>query len=87
MRIKEKVAGLLALPKEIALNLPLVIVTGRVEVNIENYKGIKEYTDTRVTIHTSAGLLAVEGRRLHLRQITVENIVVTGTIDSIGYPS
>ena len=87
MRLKEKVAGLLALPKEIALNLPQVIVTGRDEVNIENYKGIKEYTETKVAVNTSAGLLVVEGKKLHLRQITVENIVVTGIIDSFRYPS
>ena len=87
MRLKEKVTGLLALPKEIALNLPLVILTGRDEVNIENYKGIKEYTDTSVAVNTSAGLLLVEGKKLHLRQITVENIVVTGIIDSFRYQS
>ncbi|MDR1663331.1 MAG: YabP/YqfC family sporulation protein [Clostridiales bacterium] len=85
MGIREKLTGLLSLPREIALNLPLIIITGRDEVNIENYKGIKEYTDDRVTVNTSAGMLLVEGRKLKLRQITDENVIVSGVITALQY--
>jgi sporulation protein YqfC len=85
MGIKDKLAGALSLPKEVVLNLPVVVWTGRNEANIENYKGILEYSETRVRINTRAGLLAVEGSRLQLKQITDENIILTGDIDSLTY--
>jgi sporulation protein YqfC len=85
MRIRERLAGLMSVPKEIALNLPLIIVTGRDEVNIENFKGIQEYTDFTVAVNTSVGLLTVTGKKLRLRQVTSENIVVTGVIDEMRY--
>jgi sporulation protein YqfC len=85
MGIKDKLAGALSLPTEVVLNLPVVIWTGRNEANIENYKGILEYSDTRVRVNTRAGLLVIEGTRLHLKQITAENITVTGDINSINY--
>ena len=85
MSFREKIAGFLSLPAEIALNLPLAILTGRGELNVENYKGIREYTETKVTINTSSGMLAVEGKKLSIKQVTSENIVVTGRIDSLLY--
>lgn len=85
MGIKERVTGLLALPKEITLNLPLIMLTGRDEVNIENYKSIVEYTDTKIRVHTTSGLLTVEGKKLRLKQITAENIVVSGEMAGIRY--
>ncbi len=85
MGFKEKLAKSLSLPKEIVLNLPVVVWTGRNEANIENYKGILEYTDTCVRINTRAGLLVAEGTRLRLKQITAENILITGEISVISY--
>jgi sporulation protein YqfC len=85
MGLKDKLAGALSLPTEVVLNLPVVVWTGRNEANIENYKGILEYSETRVRINTRAGLLVAEGRRLELKQITDENIILTGEINSIAY--
>ena len=85
MRVKEKMTGILSLPKEIALDMPIVIATGRGEVNIENYKNLLEFTETKIRIHTSAGQLTVEGERLTLRQITTENILITGRIANIKW--
>ena len=85
MRVKEKMTDFLALPKEITLDLPLIMATGREEINIENYKNLIEFTDTKIRIHTSAGMLTIEGQRLKLNQITTENILVTGKINGIQW--
>ena len=85
MRVKEKMTGLLALPKEIALNLPLLTATGREELNVENYKKLVEFTDTKIRIHTTAGMLTVEGQRLLLKQITSEHVLITGKIQDIHW--
>ena len=85
MSIREKVTGALTLPKEIALDLPLVTALGRGEVSIENYKNLLAFTDTRIRIHTSSGLLTIEGARLQLKQITTETLVITGQITSVNW--
>ena len=85
MRIREKVAGFLTVPKEVALDLPLVMATGRGEVNIENYKSLLEFSEEKIRVRTKDGNMTVEGERLKLRQITTENVLITGLITGILY--
>jgi len=83
--IKEQLSELMSLPKEIILNLPQVILTGSGEVNIENYKNIIEYGDSRIRVNTNSGILLIEGTALGLKQITTELITVTGNIVRLEY--
>ena len=83
--IKEQMADLMSLPKEIVLNLPQVILTGNCEVNIENYKNIIEYTGNYTRINTNSGILLIAGRGLLLKQITSGHITVMGEITKLEY--
>jgi sporulation protein YqfC len=83
--IKERAAAFLSLPKEVALDLPLVMATGRGEVSIENYKDLLEFSETKIRVRTREGIMTVEGERLKLRQITTENVLVSGSISGILY--
>ena len=84
-KVKREVTAALALPKEIVLNLPLITLYGNEELNLENYKGVVEYTGERIRISTSKGILKIEGRNLLLKQVTSENISVTGGILRIEF--
>ena len=83
--MRETMTNILSLPKEIALNLPLITATGRDEVNIENYKNLIEFTDTKVRINTAAGVLTIEGTGLTLKQIITEHVLITGKIAEIKW--
>ena len=83
--IKKRLIDILELPKEVVLNLPLISITGREEMSIENYKGIIEYTEEKIRINTSAGVLKIEGKAMVLQQITSENIVIKGNIMKFEY--
>ena len=83
--IKEQMTDLLSLPKEIMFNLPQVTLTGTGEVNVENYKNIIEYTETKIRINSTSGVLLIVGYGLVLKQITAEYITVTGEIVTIEY--
>ena len=48
--IKRMLTAALELPKEIALNLPVISIIGAEEVGIENYKTIIEYSAEQVRI-------------------------------------
>ena len=85
--IKKKLVNTLELPKEIIFNLPLVTVIGNEEINIENYKGVIEYSPEKIRINTECGVLKINGEKLSFKQITSENIIVTGVIQKLEYIS
>jgi len=83
--LKEKMTGILSLPREIALDMTMITLMGRGEVNIENYKTILEFTDIKIRLRTKEGDLEVVGERLKMSQATAENIVITGRIIGINF--
>ena len=85
--IKKKLVNTLELPKEIIFNLPLITMVGNEEINIENYKGVIEYSPEKIRINTECGVLKINGEKLSFKQITAENIIVTGTIQTLEYLS
>ena len=85
--IKKKLVNTLELPKEIIFNLPLITIVGNEEINIENYKGVIEYSPEKIRINTECGVLKINGEKLSFKQITAENIIVTGVIQKLEYIS
>jgi len=84
-KIKEKFTNILSVPKEVALDLPVLFVTGRGEVNIENYKNLMEFTDKKIRLRTRDSIVTIEGEGLILRQVTTENVLIVGKITGILY--
>ena len=84
-RVAGKITEALELPKEVVMNLPLITMIGAEDMTIENYKGVIEYSEERVRINTTAGIIRVDGRRLLLKQITSDNIGITGNILKIEF--
>lgn len=85
INLKKKVTDMLELPKEIVLNLPLISMIGNEEMHIENYKGILEYDAERIRIYTGNGILKLEGRGLHLKTMTTEEIIIKGAILKVEF--
>lgn len=83
--IKNIFAKLIEIPKEVVADLPLISMTGNEELMIENYKGVIEYSDCKVRINTSKGVIKIEGRNLLLKEITDDDIEVMGTILKIEF--
>lgn len=83
--LTKTVSAMLELPKEIMLNLPLITIIGKEDLTVENYKGIIEYTDEKIRLKTSCGILKIEGKKLCLKEITSENIAISGTITKFEY--
>ena len=74
---------LLELPKEVYSNVPKVIITGFDELIVENFKGILEYEEYYVRINTHIGIINVNGYGLDLENMTNDDIIVKGKIESI----
>lgn len=83
--IKEKFVEVLELPKEIVLNLPKFTMVGNKDIIIENYKGIIEYDVSRIRINTGIGIVRMTGEGMIIKEITSEDIMVSGEITSIEF--
>ena len=84
-QLKTDISEALELPKEIMLDLPKISMVGNLQINIENHKGIIEYTPTQIRISSNAGMLKIKGSHLYIKVIIKEEIVITGDIQSFEF--
>lgn len=82
-----KFGKLLELPEEIISNEPKVTIMGFSKMLIENYKGILDYQEFFIRINTYTGIININGFNLSLSEMTGEDIMVTGKIDSVDFES
>ncbi|MDD3394803.1 MAG: sporulation protein YqfC [Anaerotignum sp.] len=85
MDIRRGVSDALDLPKEIMLDLPLISLTGREEITVENHKGILTYGEESIRVGTKAGILCIRGQDLGLKQLTAEVLVITGKLVALEF--
>lgn len=83
--LRERIADAFELPREVICDIPLVTMTGRGSLSIENYKALTEYSDTLVRINTSAGCLCIHGTGLELGLVSNGAIIVNGNIQGAEY--
>ncbi|MBO5453458.1 MAG: sporulation protein YqfC [Clostridia bacterium] len=83
MGIKEKLAEKSGMPREIVLNYPKLTLIGNNELEIENYKGIIEYSDTLIRLNTYLFMFRIEGSELEISSVTTDFISVRGKIKGI----
>lgn len=86
-RALSKVNKLLEIPQEVSTDIPKLTVIGFQKMLIENYKSILEYQDFYIRISTYIGILNINGFELNLSEMTTEDLLITGKIESIDFES
>ena len=76
---------ILNMPDEVTYKELKITVLGFKKMLIENYKAILEYQDFFIRISCDIGIINVNGFNLKLNEMTSEDIMVYGDIDSIDY--
>ena len=74
---------ILEIPRELNHKISKITIISFDELLIENYKGILEYEEFYIKINTEIGTININGFNLTLEQITEDDIVVKGIINSI----
>jgi len=74
---------ILEMPRELNHKISKITIISFDELLIENYKGILEYEEFYIKINTEIGTININGFNLTLEQITEDDIVVKGIINSI----
>ena len=85
LSLKHKVAKISEIPEDVALGIPLITVLGSIEIDIENYGGIIEYTDSLIRIRTRVGQIIIKGKALHIENYTSDEMKIHGIINSIEF--
>lgn len=85
VKLKEKVTEILELPKEVVLNIPKLTFVGNRSLVIENYKGIIEYDFGKIRVNTGIGIVKIMGNGLTIKEITSEDIMVEGDIETFEF--
>ncbi|MCI8345084.1 MAG: sporulation protein YqfC [Clostridia bacterium] len=75
----------LEIPKEISSNEPKITIMGFNEMLIENYKGILEYQEFYIRVSTYIGIININGFNLNLTEMTSDDILITGKIETIDF--
>lgn len=75
--------NILDVPKEVVTGLPKITILGFNEILIENYKGILEYEEFYIRVNTYIGVININGFNFNIKQMTEEDLLITGQIDSL----
>ena len=76
---------ILEIPQEISTNEPKITIAGFKKMLIENYKVILEYQDIYIRIKTYIGIVNINGFNLKLGEMTDDDIMVTGDIETVDF--
>lgn len=71
--------------KDVVLGVPILTLTGHYEVNIENYRGILEYTEQLIRINVRSGQIRITGKSLEINYYTTTDMKITGKVEKIEY--
>ena len=80
---KNKLNQILDMPREINKVDSKITVVSFDEILIENYRGILEYEEFFIKVQTEIGSININGISLELEQITEDDILIKGKINSI----
>ncbi len=86
-RFSNRINNLLEIPQEVSTNLPKITVVGFKQMLVENYKAILEYQDFYIRLSTEIGILNINGFELNLKEMTTDDLLITGKIDSVDFES
>lgn len=83
--IMNRLDKVLEMPKEITSNEPKITILGFNQMLIENYKGILEYQEFFIRLNTYIGIININGFNLNLSEMTTDDILITGKIESVDF--
>ncbi len=83
--LKTNISKNLDLPEEVLLNIPLINLTGKTKMVIENFKNIYQYSENIIKIKTTCGIIEINGKDLFLKELTKNKISIKGNIESFKF--
>lgn len=86
-KVQSKFERLLEIPMELTSTEPKITIMSFNQMVIENYKGILEYQEFYIRISTYIGIININGFNLNLTEMTSDDVMITGKIETIDFES
>lgn len=83
MRVFAQAASFLHIPQDVIPGEPVITVTGRRNVYIENYNRILSFLDDEIKIQAKTCRIIIAGKRLRIQYYTGDDILISGLIHSV----
>ena len=80
-----KIDKILGIPDDVSSDAPKVTILSFDKMLIENYKCVLEYQDFFIRIKMATGLININGYQMTMNEMTKDDIIVTGTIESVDF--
>lgn len=84
-RVGNWLSNHLQLPSDVVLELPRITTIGQFHAYVENHRGLIVFTDKELQLKLTKGELKITGKRLVIKTLLPEEILIEGTIDSIMF--
>ncbi|MGI6643338.1 MAG: YabP/YqfC family sporulation protein [Bacillota bacterium] len=81
--IKQGLSEVLDLPADVSLDLPRVVIHGHLGVLIQNHRGIMLCSGSTIVIGIGKGQITVLGQNLQVEEVSREDVVIRGIINSV----
>ena len=75
------------IPEELSSDIAKITILGFNRMLIENYKAILEYQEFFIRISCYIGIININGFNLQLNEMTNDDLLIEGNIDSIDFES
>lgn len=82
--VKAQAADTLGIPKDVVLKEPVITITGRRNMYIENYNRIISFGEQEIRIQGKTCKISVIGKRLQIEYYTGDDMLITGQIMSVA---
>ena len=87
IRLGKRIVEAMDIPQEALLDVPKITLAGRGHMLIENHRGVFEYHNETVRLHTVEGLLRIAGNELVLKDLSENLLYISGEIRLVEYES
>ncbi|MBQ8941422.1 MAG: hypothetical protein IJ062_06240 [Firmicutes bacterium] len=75
----------LDLPKDILFDIPVITVTGKNELTVDNYKNIRDFSDKQITVNTKSSKIIITGTEISISCLTKETLIVKGCFKTLEF--
>lgn len=82
---RNQIVESLELPKDILLGLPLLSLTGNLELAVENHRGLLVYNSNEISIRTKSMRINMTGKNLSVYEYGKDLLVIRGRINHIWF--
>ncbi len=83
-RLYNRLCQLSAIGSGTIPGVPLIEIIADRRVLIENHRGVYRYTREQICVHTTSGMIRIDGQKLFLEKMSHDQLTVVGRIDGVS---